>query len=185
MKTLEQIYSRYPATAKWAFDMIENIVIENGPNMHPNLLELLRKEYPKGTRVRLVSMDDLRPIPVGALGTVTGVDDIGSLMVQWDNGRRLNVLYGIDKVVVVEADREGFIRAIYDYLKSGYNGFVFDGKEKPKPISHEEAVSLMASEQAKTEIDVFLDECSYFNLEPSIRLTADEIERVINSSKKD
>ena len=61
-------------------------------------VDKLRQVYPKGTRVRLLKMDDPRPIPIGTLGTVLGVDDIGSLMVQWDNGRRLNVLYGIDKV---------------------------------------------------------------------------------------
>ncbi|GGE26993.1 DUF4314 domain-containing protein [Streptococcus himalayensis] len=61
-------------------------------------LESIQHQYPKGTRVRLVHMDDPHPVPVGTLGTVTGVDDIGSLIVTWDNGQSLNVLYGIDRV---------------------------------------------------------------------------------------
>lgn len=43
-------------------------------------------------------MDDPRPVPVGTLGTVLDVDDMGSLIVTWDNGQSLNVLYGIDCV---------------------------------------------------------------------------------------
>jgi hypothetical protein len=41
-------------------------------------------------------MDDLQAPPVGTKGTVTGVDDTGSVMVNWDNGSRLNVVYGED-----------------------------------------------------------------------------------------
>ena len=36
--------------------------------------------------------------PIGTLGTVTGVDDTGSLLVDWDNGSGLNVIYGVDRV---------------------------------------------------------------------------------------
>ena len=62
------------------------------------VVEALRKEYPAGTRVELVKMDDLQAPPVGALGTVIGVDDTGSIMVDWDNGSGLNVVYGEDVV---------------------------------------------------------------------------------------
>ena len=62
------------------------------------LLEFLQQEYPPGTRVRLTRMDDLQSPPLGTKGTVTGVDDMGSLLVVWDNGSRLNVIYGVDEV---------------------------------------------------------------------------------------
>lgn len=58
----------------------------------------LRKEYPKGTRVVLVQMDDTQAPPVGTKGTVLGVDDIGSLLMAWDNGCGLNVVYGEDEM---------------------------------------------------------------------------------------
>ncbi len=61
-------------------------------------LEMLRKTYPSGTRVELVQMDDVQAPPIGTRGTVTGVDDTGSLMVHWDNGSGLNVIYGEDIV---------------------------------------------------------------------------------------
>ena len=61
-------------------------------------LEALRLRYPAGTRVELLQMDDVHAPPIGTKGTVTGVDDTGSLMVNWDNGCGLNVIYGIDRV---------------------------------------------------------------------------------------
>ncbi len=61
-------------------------------------VERVRKEYPKGTRVELVWMDDLQAPPVGTRGTVLGVDDTGSLLMRWDNGSGLNVVYGEDVV---------------------------------------------------------------------------------------
>ena len=60
------------------------------------IVERLRKQYPVGTRVELVRMNDEQAPPIGTLGTVTGVDDIGSIMVSWDNGGSLNVVYGED-----------------------------------------------------------------------------------------
>ena len=41
-------------------------------------VESIRKRYPVGTRVELVEMDDCQAPPVGSLGTVMGVDSIGT-----------------------------------------------------------------------------------------------------------
>ena len=43
-------------------------------------------------------VDDVQAPPIGTRGTVTGVDDAGSLLVDWDNGSGLNVIYGVDRV---------------------------------------------------------------------------------------
>lgn len=61
------------------------------------IVERVRKEYPAGTRVKLVHMDDFQAPPVGTKGTVRGVDDTASIMVSWDNGSSLNAVYGEDK----------------------------------------------------------------------------------------
>lgn len=66
----------------------------------PNI-EALRKQYPVGARVELVRMDDGQAPPIGTKGTVVGVDDIGSIMVRWDNGSSLNVLFGEDECRVI------------------------------------------------------------------------------------
>lgn len=62
------------------------------------IVERIRREYPAGTRVELVRMDDPQAPPIGTLGTVLGVDDTGSLLMRWDNGSGLNVVYGEDIV---------------------------------------------------------------------------------------
>ena len=60
------------------------------------IVERLRREYPAGTRVELVRMDDAQAPPIGTRGTVLGVDDIASIMVAWDTGSGLSVAYGVD-----------------------------------------------------------------------------------------
>ena len=55
---------------------------------------MLRINYPKGSRVELVKMDDVQVPPLGTQGTVTEVDDIGTIMVDWDNGSKLGVVLG-------------------------------------------------------------------------------------------
>ena len=67
-------------------------------------LQALRAQYPSGTRVELVRMDDCYAPPIGTKGTVTGVDDIGSIMVRWDNGSSLSLAYGVDICRKVVAD---------------------------------------------------------------------------------
>ena len=62
---------------------------------HEEVLRI-RKQYPAGTRVELVKMDDPQAPPIGTKGTVKGVDDIGSIMVAWDNGCGLSVAFGVD-----------------------------------------------------------------------------------------
>ena len=60
-------------------------------------LQNLRERFPKGTRVELVKMEDPHAPSAGTKGTVLGVDDIGSIMVAWDNGCGLSVAYGEDR----------------------------------------------------------------------------------------
>ena len=68
------------------------------------LVESLRKRYPVGCRVELLHMDDPQAPQVGTRGTVRGVDDIGSVMVAWDNGCGLSVAYGEDACRVMSDD---------------------------------------------------------------------------------
>ena len=49
-------------------------------------------------------MDDIQAPPIGTEGTVIGVDDIGSIMVRWDNGSGLSVVYGEDECTEVKAN---------------------------------------------------------------------------------
>ena len=65
--------------------------------MTPDILASLREQYPPGTRVELLRMDDPQAPAIGTKGTVRGVDDTGSIMVAWDNGGSLHVLFGVDE----------------------------------------------------------------------------------------
>ena len=66
------------------------------------IVESVRKQYHVGCRVELVQMDDVQAPPIGTKGTVIGVDDTGSLLMRWDNGSGLNVVYGEDIVRKVD-----------------------------------------------------------------------------------
>ncbi len=72
-----------------------------------NIVEMLRKQYPAGARVELVKMDDCQAPPIGTKGTVRGVDDTGSIMVHWDNGSSLNVVFGEDLCRKIEVENDG------------------------------------------------------------------------------
>lgn len=59
--------------------------------------ERIKENYPPGTRIELISMEDpFAPIPSGMRGTVKVVDDMGQLHMHWDNGRSLSVVPGED-----------------------------------------------------------------------------------------
>ena len=58
-----------------------------------------KENYPPGTRVMLLSMEDpWAPVPSGTRGTVEAVDDIGQLHMKWDNGRTLALVPGEDSL---------------------------------------------------------------------------------------
>ena len=56
-------------------------------------LEQLRKQYPIGTKIQLISMrDEKYPILPGTIGVVTHIDDMGSIHLKWQNGSSLAIL---------------------------------------------------------------------------------------------
>ena len=57
--------------------------------------------YPIGTRVKLIEMDDVQAPITGTFGTIINIDDIGDLMVSWDDGNSLKLIVGIDAFEVI------------------------------------------------------------------------------------
>ena len=56
-----------------------------------------KEQYPPGTRLVLLSMEDpYQPVESGTRGTVKIVDDMGQIHMQWDNGRTLALVPGED-----------------------------------------------------------------------------------------
>ena len=61
------------------------------------VVKRLRGEFPEGTRVALVRMDDpYSKLEPGDRGSVKGVDDGGTIHVSWDKGSSLGIAYGED-----------------------------------------------------------------------------------------
>ena len=56
----------------------------------------LRLNYPPGTRIMLEHMEDNWAVPRGTRGSVTQVDDAGTIHMKWDNGRTLPLRIGED-----------------------------------------------------------------------------------------
>jgi hypothetical protein len=57
-----------------------------------------------GDRIRLVRVvDDYTKLRSGIHGTVTGVDDLGTVHVRWDDGSNLGLIPGVDAWETVDA----------------------------------------------------------------------------------
>ena len=68
-------------------------------------LDMARRGFLMGVGILILLTLLLGPLnpdrqapPPGTQGTVLGVDDTGSLLMRWDNGSGLNVVYGEDLV---------------------------------------------------------------------------------------
>ena len=69
-------------------------------------VEQIKARYTKGLRIELIHMDDPQAPPAGTRGTIITVDDVGNLIVAWDNGSGLNVVPGVDRVRIITEGQE-------------------------------------------------------------------------------
>ena len=67
-------------------------------------IEYLNESFPRGCRLELLRMDDPQAPSIGTLGTVIGVDDVGTIHVNWDNGSSLGVAFGEDDCRRIDND---------------------------------------------------------------------------------
>ena len=73
--------------------------------IHPEMLKQLKEYYTPGTRVMLIRMSDpYTNLRLGDRGTVTLVDDIGTIHVNWDCGSSLGVVFGEDECRRIEGN---------------------------------------------------------------------------------
>ena len=73
--------------------------------MRKEMVEMYKEIYKKGTRIECISMDDPHwPIAPGTKGTVVMVDDIGTIHMDWDNGRTLGLVPGEDQFKILKEE---------------------------------------------------------------------------------
>ena len=70
-------------------------------------VDLIRKQFPEGTRIELIHMDDPynKKLVPGSRGTVRFVDSAGTLQMEWDCGSSLGLIPGEDdfRIIAEEA----------------------------------------------------------------------------------
>ncbi len=72
-------------------------------------IKMVKERYPAGTRVELDRMgDDPNPIPSGSKGTVSFVDDIGTVFVNFDCGRTMGICPDADSFHKITKQEETF-----------------------------------------------------------------------------
>ena len=75
-------------------------------NFDRRKVERVKSQYPIGTRIELQGMCNDEPgMPPGLCGTVVGVDDQPSLLMEWDNGRSLSLFPEQDSFKVIEQEQ--------------------------------------------------------------------------------
>ena len=61
----------------------------------------IKEMYPKGTPIRLYSMEGEQSVPPGSRGVVDHVDDIGQIHMKWENGSCLALNIEVDRFDII------------------------------------------------------------------------------------
>lgn len=109
----------------------------------------LRERYPVGTRIVLIYMDDPYPsLKPGNTGTVTGLDDLGTIQMLWDSGSTLGLIPGVDKFENLKIESDGQTgKAIFVRKAASLNDLIEVARKggKPEPFIIEKKVELEAA----------------------------------------
>ena len=81
-------------------------------------LDNLKEKYIPGTRIELSVMAGESQMPSGLKGTVTGVDDMGQVHINWDNGSSLALNVVEDSFKIIEKEERIKVLLIEPYKYS-------------------------------------------------------------------
>ena len=83
----------------------------------------IKEMYPKGTPIRLYSMEGEQSVPPGSRGVVDHVDDIGKIHMKWENGSCLALNIEVDRFDIItqqddisEKKEQAFIDKVNEIL---------------------------------------------------------------------
>lgn len=69
--------------------------------------EFLDEKYPSGCRIELIELiKDPFAVPSGTKGMLHHIDDAGHFHMEWDNGRTLSLVPGVDKFKIYDAEKD-------------------------------------------------------------------------------
>ncbi len=95
-------------------------------------INAIKEKYIPGTKLKLLEdtkEEPYHPIKAGEIGTVDHVDDIGTIHINWENGRQFGIIPEVDsfeiisvpekiKVIFVKVGEEPIVKEIYNTLKA-------------------------------------------------------------------
>lgn len=64
--------------------------------------QAIKRDYPIGTKLRLIHMEGEPQMESGITGTVSHVDDIGQIHVNWETGSSLPLTAYLDRFTLIE-----------------------------------------------------------------------------------
>ena len=70
-------------------------------------VQRIKDTYPVGTVIELISMEDpFSPIEEGTQGEIVAIDDMGTFLMKWQNGRSLGLVPFEDSFKVISKPEE-------------------------------------------------------------------------------
>ena len=109
--------------------------------MDQKWLDFLREQYPVGSRIRLREMKDpYHPVEPGTMGTLTGIDDIGTFHCNWDSGSSLGLVIGEDSFTVLPQETHLLKLYMPMWVESYERNRWGDYENEPTVLSGDEAV---------------------------------------------
>ncbi len=113
-----------------------------------------------GLRIHLVSMDseDPNPIDSGLEGTIDRVDDLGTIHVNWDDGRRLGVIPGVDDYQILPTKEDQINPDEFEALFKEGSDFKVSSASKKNPAGRKASVNFKrAFSKVKPKPDIKIE----------------------------
>ena len=146
-------------------------------NVNREMLAFLRKQYPVGTRIRLDSMQDpYAPVEAGTTGKLDYIDDAGQFHMNWDNGRTLALIPGVDGFTVLPPELS--MTKLYT-TSSQFHRYLFLNWIPPQQIAIPQQLLEQAGIDSNAEVQIACMDGAII-ITGDTPLTEDELSEVVD-----